>query len=100
MPRKRVKGNEELSPVAAREVDMKKTANTPPIREFAPVREEGSAEKRGEVINLEGNDKRLLRVASDSEEELEEGKPIREIVMNIDDSRSAGKSSPIADVSL
>lgn len=97
LPRKMVKANEELSPVVVREVDAKKTANTPPMREFAGIREEGSAERRGEVINLEANDRRLLRVASDSEEE-EPGRPMREMIMNLDDSsRSAGRNSPVAE---
>ena len=92
MPRKRVKGNEELSPVVVREVEIKKTANSPPKREFSGMREEGSAERKGEVINLEASDRRLLRVASDSEEEE---RPKSEMVMNIDDSGSSGRNSPV-----
>lgn len=77
-----------------READVKKTANSPPKREFVGIREEGSAERKGEVINLEPNDRRLLRVASDSEEE---DRPMREMIMNVDDSRSPGKNSPVDD---
>lgn len=83
--------------MVVREADVKKTANSPPKREFVGIREEGSAERKGEVINLEPNDRRLLRVASDSEEE---DRPMREMIMNVDDSRSAGKNSPVDDAPI
>lgn len=54
--------------MVVREAEVKKAANSPPKREFVGIREEGSAERKGEVINLEPNDRRLLRVASDSDE--------------------------------